>query len=152
MKIVHLLPALEQGGVESVVCDLVRCLRDQGSGIGDQVESVVVSKGGRLVARIEAAGGRHVALDLKSKNPLTYFSRAWKLCKILRAEQPDLVCVHSRVPAWLFIWANRTLGLKWISYAHGANSISRYSAVMTKGDLVVTPSRFLADYLKTNSE
>ena len=141
MKIVHLLPALEQGGVESVVCDLVRAL---------PCESVVVSKGGRLVKRVEAAGGRHVELDLKSKNPLTYFTRAWRIRKVLRAEKPDLVCVHSRVPAWLFVWANRPLGLKWISYAHGANSVSRYSEVMTKGDLVVVPSKFLADYLKAN--
>ena len=150
MKVIHLLPALEQGGVETVVCDLVRELgiRDQGSGI--RWESVVVSRGGRLVEKIETTGGRHIALDLKSKNPLTYFSRAWKLRKILRAEKPDLVCAHSRVPAWLFVWANRGLGFKWISYAHGANSVSCYSAVMTKGDLVVTPSRFLADYLKVN--
>ena len=61
-----------------------------------------------------------------------------------------LLCAHSRVPAWLFVWANRGLGLRWITYAHGANSVSRYSAVMTRGDLVVTPSRFLADYLKAN--
>ena len=162
MKVVHLLPALEQGGVETVVCDLVR---EFGSNVGmwkyenagngenggmGKWESVVVSKGGRLVKTVEAAGGRHIALDLKSKNPLTYFTRSWKLRRVLRAEKPDLVCVHSRVPAWLFIWANRGLGLKWITYAHGANSVSRYSAVMTKGDLVVTPSRFLADYLKAN--
>ena len=150
MKVVHLLPALEQGGVETVVCDLVRELgiRDQESGNG--WESVVVSRGGRLVEKIAAAGGRHIALDLKSKNPLTYLSRAWKLRRILRQEKPDLVCVHSRVPAWLFVWADRGLGLKWISYAHGANSVSRYSAVMTKGDLIITPSKFLADYLKAN--
>lgn len=140
MKVIHLLPALEQGGVETVVCDLVR---EFGGG-------VVISRGGRMVGRIEAAGGRHIALDLKSKNPLTYFMRARKLRKILRAENPDLVCAHSRVPAWLFVWANRGLGLKWITYAHGANSVSRYSEVMTKGDLVIVPSRFLADYLKTN--
>ena len=150
MKVVHLLPALEQGGVETVVCDLVRELgiRDQGSGI--RWESVVVSKGGRLVEKIEAVGGRHIVLDLKSKNPLTYLSRAWKLRRTLRQEKPDLVCVHSRVPAWLFVWANRGLGLKWISYAHGANSVSRYSAVMTKGDLIIVPSRFLADYLRAS--
>ncbi|MBQ0032770.1 MAG: glycosyltransferase [bacterium] len=142
MKVILLLPALEQGGVETVVCDLVREL--------DGCESVVISKGGRLVGKIVTAGGRHIALDLKSKNPLTYFTRAWKLRRILRLEKPDLVCVHSRVPAWLFVWANRALGLKWISYAHGANSVSRYSEVMTKGDLVITPSRFLADYLKAN--
>ena len=140
MKVVHLLPALEQGGVETVVCDLVKVLTD--------CDSVVISKGGRLVERVTAAGGRHIALDLKSKNPLTYFIRAWRLRKILRAEKPDLVCAHSRVPAWLFVWANRGLNLRWITYAHGANSVSRYSEVMTEGDLVVTPSRFLADYLK----
>lgn len=142
MKIVHLLPALEQGGVESVVCDLARLLVREGH------EVLVVSAGGRLVARIEQAGARHRTLDLKSKNPLTYFPRANRLRRILRDEKPDLVCAHSRVPAWLFVWASRALGLKWITYAHGANSVSRYSAVMTRGDLVVTPSRFLADYLK----
>lgn len=144
MKVVHLLPALEQGGVETVVCDLVRTL------VGAGWETVVVSSGGRLVERVERNGGRHLALDLKSKNPLTYFSRALKLRRILRDEKPDLVCAHSRVPAWLFVWANRALGLKWITYAHGANSVSRYSAVMTRGDLVVAPSRFLADFLKEN--
>ena len=175
MKVVHLLPALEQGGVETVVCDLVR---EFGSNVGmwkyenagngengglGKWESVVVSKGGRLVKNVEAAGGRHIALDLKSKNPLTYFTRAWKLHRILRAEKPDLVCVHSRVPAWLYVgvrkinsiirlFDNSIISPPWISYAHGANSVSRYSEVMTKGDLVVTPSRFLADYLKANYE
>ena len=144
MKVVHLVPAMEQGGVETVVLALNRIV------VGNGWESVVVSKGGRLVGRLVADGGRHVTFDVKSKNPLTYFSRAWKLRKLLKAEQPDLVCAHSRVPAWLFVWANRTLGLKWITYAHGANSVSRYSEVMTKGDLTVTPSRFLADYLKAN--
>lgn len=144
MKVIHLLPALEQGGVERVVCDLNRALVRSGW------ESVVVSRGGRLEAQVAADGGRALRLDIKSKNPLTYLSRMLALRALLRAERPDLVCVHSRVPAWLFVGANRTLRLKWISYAHGANSVSRYSAVMTRGDLVVTPSRFLADFLKSN--
>ena len=173
MKVIHLLPALEQGGVETVVCDLVR---EFGSNVGmwkyenagngenggmGKWESVVVSKGGRLVETVEAEGGRHIALDLKSKNPLTYFTRAWKLRRILRAEKPDLVCAHSRVPAWLYVGVRRinsvirsfghsVIDPPWISYAHGANSVSRYSEVMTKGDLVIVPSRFLADYLKAN--
>lgn len=145
MTVVHLVPAMEQGGVESVVCNLNRAVAAAGW------KSVVVSRGGRLAANIEADGGRHVALDLKSKNPLTYFRRALRLRRLLRslaAEDGDiLACAHSRVPAWLFSWANRALGLKWITYAHGANSVSRYSAVMTKGDFVVAPSKFLADFL-----
>ena len=144
MKILQVLPALEQGGVETVVLALNRAV------VGNGWESVVVSKGGRLVPQVEAAGGRHVAMDVKSKNPLTCFLRAWRLRRVLKTERPDLVCVHSRVPAWLFVWASRGLGIRWITYAHGANSVSRYSEVMTRGDLTVTPSRFLADYLKAN--
>ena len=148
MTVVHLVPAMEQGGVESVVRDLNRVV------VGAGWRSVVVSKGGRLVERIVADGGRHVEMDLKSKNPLTYFTRALrlrrKLTELAAEDAKLLVCAHSRVPAWLFVWANRALGLPWITYAHGANSVSWYSAVMTRGDLVVAPSKFLAGFLLEN--
>ncbi len=144
MKTLQLVPAMEQGGVERGVVEVNRAI------VAEGWENIVVSAGGRLAADIVAAGGRHVTLDVKSKNPLTFFSRAARLRRLLEAERPDVVCAHSRVPAWLFRWANRKLGIKWITFAHGANSVSRYSAVMTRGDLVVTPSRYIADYLKTN--
>jgi glycosyltransferase involved in cell wall biosynthesis len=135
---------MDQGGVERGVVEVNRAL------VADDWENVVVSAGGRLVSQIESDGGRHISLDVKSKNPLTYFSRAAKLRRLLEAEKPNVVCVHSRVPAWLFLWANRKLRIKWISFAHGANSVSRYSEVMTFGDTTVTPSRYIADYLKEN--
>ena len=134
---------MEQGGVERGVVEVNRVL------VAEGWRNVVVSAGGRLVNDIVSAGGRHVALDVKSKNPLTYFIRAARLRRLLETERPDVVCVHSRVPAWLFAWANRKLKLPWISFAHGANSISRYSRIMSCGDLVVTPSRYIADYLKS---
>lgn len=135
---------MEEGGVERVVLNLSRALASAGD------EASVISRGGKLAAELEANGVKHIALDLKSKNPLTYFWRARRLRKALKALAPDLVCAHSRVPAWLFVWANRTLNLPWITYAHGANSVSRYSEVMTKGDATIAPSKFLADYLSTN--
>ena len=164
MTVVHLVPAMEQGGVETVVCDLNRALVRAGW------RSVVVSNGGRLVAQVREDGGEHVALDLKSKNPLTAPARAWKLKKTLRALAADgetpLVCAHSRIPAWLFVLARQLdkashsiirpfdhsiiSSFPFLTYAHGANSVSRYSAVMTRGDRVITPSRFLADYLMRN--
>ena len=142
MKTLQLVPAMEQGGVERGVVEMNRILVDEG------VRNVVVSAGGRLARQIVADGGQHVKLDVKSKNPFTYFTRAAKLRQVLLAEKPDVVCAHSRVPAWLFKRAARGLHLPWITFAHGANSISRYSRVMTEGDLTVTPSRYIADYLK----
>jgi glycosyltransferase involved in cell wall biosynthesis len=144
MKTMQLVPAMEQGGVERGVVEVNRELVRAGW------ENVVVSAGGRLAGQIESDGGRHVRLDVKSKNPFTFFFRARALRKVLEVERPDAVCVHSRVPAWLFTWANRKLGIKWISFAHGANSVSWYSRVMTYGDIVVTPSKYIADYLKAN--
>lgn len=141
-KVLQLVPALEQGGVEQVVCSINRLLS------GTEWQNVVISAGGRLAGEIEANGGRHIALDLKSKNPLTYFSRAAKLRRLLKSERPDLVCAHSRVPAWIYRRAARGLGIKWLTFSHGANHISRYSRIMTAGDLVLTPSQFVAEYLK----
>lgn len=144
MKTLQLVPAMEQGGVERGVVEVNRAIVAAGW------ENVVVSAGGRLADQIVADGGRHVEMDVKSKNPFTSISRALRLRKILKAERPDVVCAHSRVPAWLFLMANRGLGFKWITFAHGANSVSMYSKVMTFGDLVVTPSQFIADYLTKN--
>ena len=144
MKTLHLIPALEQGGVETVVCGICRLLTEEGW------ETAVVSAGGRLASEVERVGARHLALDVKSKNPLTYFRRAASLRRLLEAERPDVVVAHSRVPAWLCRRALRPLGIPWMTFAHGANSVSRYSAVMTAGDLVLVPSQFVADYLSAN--
>lgn len=141
MKIVQLVPAMDQGGVERGIVEMNRVLVAAGH------DNLVVSVGGRLNERIIADGGRVANIDIKSKNPLTAFSRAKKLRKLLESERPDVVVAHSRVPAWLFVLANRKLKLKWITFAHGANSVSAYSKVMTYGDVTVTPSQYIADYL-----
>ncbi len=142
MKALQLVPAMEEGGVERYAVLLNRILVRSGW------QNVVVSKGGKLVEAIVRDGGRHVTLDLKSKNPLTYFVRARRLRRLLKAERPDVVCAHSRVPAWLFVWANRGVNARWMTYAHGANSVSRYSRVMVRGERTMCPSSFVADYLK----
>ena len=141
MKTLQLVPAMEQGGVERGVVEVNRVIVAAGW------ENVVVSAGGRLADEIVKDGGRHVTMDVKSKNPFTYFSRSAALRRLLEAEKPDVVCAHSRVPAWLFKRANAKLRLPWITFAHGANSISWYSKIMTAGDLTVTPSKYIADYL-----
>ena len=151
MKAIQLVPAMEEGGVESYITTLNRILVQNGW------ENVVVSLGGKLEENIREHGGRSVRLDLKSKNPLSAFIRAWRLRKLLLAEKPDVVIAHSRVPAWLFILAriihNSSLFTlhssfpRFLTYAHGANSVSRYSRVMTAGEKVMCPSGFIKEYL-----
>lgn len=61
MKIVHLVPSMESGGVEQVVMEL-------GSGLSARgVENIVVSGGGRLIPRLEKEGSRHILMPIGKK-------------------------------------------------------------------------------------
>lgn len=144
MRILQILPALDEGGVERGTVELNREFVRRGH------ESVVVSCGGRLVETLVRDGGRHVALDVKSKNPLTAPQRALALRRLLRACRPDVVHFRSRVPGWLFVLANRPLRLPSVSTVHGFNSVSVYSRIMTAGQRVICPSSAVADYVRAH--
>ncbi len=152
MHIVQILPELNQGGVETIVLTLNRELVKRGH------TSTVISNGGTLAPQIEADGGRHITLDVCSKNPLTFFSRVCKLQKVLASEfkvqsssgEPLILHAHSRVPAWLARFANKKLNVPFVTTVHGFNSVSRYSEIMTKGDRVICVSNPVRDYILEN--
>ena len=97
MRVVQLLPELNEGGVERGVVELNRELVKRG------VDSIVISAGGKQVGQIEADGGQHVMLDVVSKNPLTAVSRVWQLRRILRQLAPDILHARSRVENCQFL-------------------------------------------------
>ena len=142
MHILQLLPELNEGGVERGVVEMNRELVRRG------VASTVVSRDGRLVPAIKAAGGRHVVLDVCSKNLLTFPARARQLRQVLAEVRPDIVHVRSRLPAWLLRAANRTLRLPVVSTVHGFNSVSAYSRIMTRADRVICVSQVIRDYVR----
>ena len=141
MRIVQLLPELNEGGVERGTVELNREFVVLGH------ESVVISRGGTLAAQIEADGGRHITLDVCGKNPLNALSRMWRLRSVLRDVAPDLLHARSRVPAWLTWLANRPLRIPFVTTVHGFNSVSPYSRVMTFGDRVICVSNAIRDYI-----
>lgn len=141
MRVIQLLPELNEGGVERGVVELSRELCKRG------VDSWVMSAGGRLASQIEADGGRHVTLDIASKNPLTVPRRVVTLRNILKDIMPDIIHARSRVPAWLAVLANRNLKIPFVTTVHGFNSVNRYSRVMTMGDRVICVSGAIRDYV-----
>ncbi len=144
MRIMQLLPELNQGGVERGTVELSRELVRRGN------ESVVVSAGGLLTEQIERDGGRNITLDVCSKNPLSALWRAHKLKKLIQKVRPDIVHARSRVPAWLCVLAIKGLDVAFVTTVHGFNSVNIYSKVMTKGDRVICVSSSIKDYIKTN--
>ncbi|MGB5792821.1 glycosyltransferase, partial [Poseidonibacter sp.] len=142
MKIVQLLPELNEGGVERGVVELNREYTNKG------INSFVISAGGKLENQIDLDGGKHIKFDVCSKNILTLISRVIKLRKILKDLKPDIIHVRSRVPAWLVYFANKSLSIKVVSTVHGFNSVSFYSKIMTNADAVICVSNSIKEYIQ----
>jgi len=142
MKILQIIPELNEGGVERGVVELNREFVKKG------IESFVISAGGKLENQINLDGGNHVKFDVCSKNIFTAFRRVNTLKKILKEIKPDIIHVRSRVPAWLVYFANKSLNIKIVSTVHGFNSVGFYSSIMQKSDAVICVSNSIKEYIQ----
>ena len=143
LTVVQLLPALDAGGVERSTLEIAEAL------VRDGHRAIVVSKGGHLLPRLEAIGAEHVTLDIGRKSPLA-LRHVPALRQLFGDVEADIVHARSRLPAWLAWHALRGMRRQrpaFVTTAHGLNSVSRYSAVMTRGDRVICVSRTVCDYL-----
>lgn len=144
MRIIQLLPELNEGGVERGVVELNREFAKKG------LDSFVISAGGKFENQINNDGGKHIKFDVCSKNIFSVFSRVNKLKKILKDLNPDVIHVRSRVPAWLVYLANKSLGFKVVSTVHGFNSVGFYSSIMQNADSVICVSNSIKEYIQKN--
>lgn len=144
MKIVQLLPELNEGGVERGTVELNREFVKLG------LESIVISNGGKQAEKIDIDGGKHIKFDVASKNIFTAPLRIYKLRKLLKGLNPDVIHARSRVPAWLAYLANKTLHIPFVTTVHGLNSVNKYSEIMTKGDKIICVSEVVQDYIIKN--
>jgi glycosyltransferase involved in cell wall biosynthesis len=147
MKVVQILPELSAGGVEGHVLELAGFLASQGH------KSIVISNGGDMVERLEQRGVRHVKVPVHRKSLRSLF-QVRKVRKFLRAENPDVVHAHSRVPAWIAWLALRSMDPltrpKFVTTVHGFYSVNAYSAIMTRGDRVIAVSESVRGYIHSN--
>ena len=147
LKVLQLLPALDSGGVERGTLEIARALVATGH------ESVVLSKGGRLVEALQREGSRHITLELGRKSPLT-FLHARRLRRLFEAERFDIVHARSRMPAWVAWLAWRGMPLatrpRFVTTVHGMHSVSRYSAIMCAGERVIAVSDTVRDHIRSH--
>ena len=111
LSVIHLLPELEEGGVERHVLMLSGQQRRDGH------EVHVVSAGGKLVSQL-AEGIIHIRLPVHRKNPLTGIYCAARLAVLFRKDKPDILHAHSRVPAWIAMLTSKFCKRPYIVTAH----------------------------------
>jgi len=147
MHVVQVLVSLNLGGSELVAVELAEFAAAAGHRV------TVIAAEGPLGGRVRSSGAEHLdwPIGRKRLGTLRYISRlrGW-----LQTERPDLVHVHSRLPAWICQLAIRRLAADqrpaYITSVHGHYSVSRYSAVMTGGDRVIAVSDHIRDYTLHN--
>ncbi|MDT8320114.1 MAG: glycosyltransferase [Xanthomonadales bacterium] len=147
MHIVQALASLNLGGSELVAVELAEFAASQGNRVS------VIAAGGPLTARVEACGAQHLDWPIGRKR-LRTLSYVKRLREWVRSEHPDVLHIHSRLPAWICRLALRPLepGERpaVVTSVHGHYSVSRYSAVMTGGDRVIAVSDHIREYTRHN--
>ena len=141
--VLQVLPSLDTGGVERGTVEMAEAIADAGGA------ALVASEGGRLVAAVERAGGRHIRLPLASKSPATIWRNAGRLSRLVRTEGVAIIHARSRAPAWSALLAAHRTGVRFVTTYHGVYNENlpgkrRYNSVMAKGDRVITASRYVA--------
>jgi len=145
LTIVQLVPALESGGAERSTIEIAAALVAAGH------RSIVVSSGGRMVAKLVGDGSEHIELPIGRKS-LATLAQARALRALFKRERPDVVHARSRVPAWLAWLALRGLSprMHFVTTAHGLNTPGWYSSIMARGERVVCVSNTVRDHLLHN--
>ncbi|HEX4179696.1 MAG TPA: glycosyltransferase family 4 protein [Caulobacteraceae bacterium] len=144
--LLQVVPELETGGAEQTTLDVAAAVARAGG------RSLVVSRGGRMVQRLEASGAVLIPAPVHSKNPLTIADNARRLAALIRREKVSLVHARSRAPAISALLAARATGTAFVTTYHGVynarSSLKRwYNSVMTRGDLVIANSAYTAEQI-----
>ena len=156
MRIVHLLPEMDEGGVERHVL----WLSDAQAKAGHDV--LVVSAGGKLAQSLERRPGdenfrgpRCLTLPVHRKNPFVGAHCACRLASLVRREGCDILHAHSRVPAWIAWWTSRLAGVPWVVTCHAlySKNAGLYPYRMADGAICVseTVREWMGPFLPANA-
>jgi len=144
MNILQVVPKLNIGGAEKCTVEMARYLTLNGH------KAVVVSGGGVLEKNLAAMGVRHYAISIGCKNPLIMLYSYWRLKRVIKKENIEIVHARSRVPALIGYFAARTQRKVFITTAEGQYKKHWISRVMGWGKMVIVANETMARHMKEN--
>ena len=115
MRILHLVPEFEEGGVERYVLQLVK------EQVSHGLQVSLVTAGGKLESLLPPEV-KVIHLPVHRKNLITGLYCVFHLAK--KIKKWDLLHAHSRVPAWIAWWTSALTGIPWIMTAHAMYSLN----------------------------
>lgn len=141
MNIVHVLPELEVGGVESHVLALSSSQVDSGHRV------MVVSGGGRMVKQLDSRV-IHRELPVQKKNPFTGVYCAVMLAFWAKRENWQILHAHSRVPAWIAWWSSSIASIPFVVTCHAMYSLNAGLTPYRHASAAICVSKSVQEHLK----
>ncbi len=147
ITVAQMLPDLDEGGVEQGTLEIGRFLSRLGH------RSLVISRGGRLVERLEAEGSRHITMPFIGEKSPRALIHLLPLRRLLKALAVDVLHLRSRLPAWIGFGAWKSLPPaarpRLVTTFHGFYSINAYSGVMARGEKIIAVSNTIAAHIRS---
>ncbi|HZD92010.1 MAG TPA: glycosyltransferase, partial [Pseudolabrys sp.] len=146
LTVLIVVPSLDSGAADIGAVEITRALAGAGH------RAVVVSRAGRLVAEVTAAGGMFVPLDVASTNPAVMLRNIAVLMRLVREHRCDAIHALGRAAAWSAYLAARLRGVpfvtSWYKGFREQNLFKHlYNGIMTRGDRVVAVSEQIAQLI-----
>ncbi len=146
ITVAQMLPDLDEGGVEQGTLEMGRYLSRRGH------RSLVISRGGRLVDRLEDEGSRHISMPFIGEKSPRCLLHLFPLRQLIRRSRVDVLHLRSRLPAWVGYLAWKSLPSaerpRLVTTFHGFYSVNAYSAVMAKGEKIIAVSNAIAAHIQ----
>ena len=146
LAVLIVVPTLDGGAADAGAVELVRILSRASHRV------TVVSRAGRLVPEVTAAGGEFVALDVSSNNPVFMLRNAIILTRLARERRCGIIHAFGRAGAWSAFIAARLRRVpfvtSWYKGFREQNIFKRwYNSIMARGDRVIASSEQIAQLI-----
>ena len=147
-NILQVIPTLNISGAEQGCFDVANYLTKNG------FTSNVVTSSGYRIDQLKKNGSIVNKIPVHSKNPVTIILNIFRILKIVKKNNINIIHARSRAPAWSCYFVAKIARIKFITTFHGTynfnNKIKKfYNSIMLRSDYVIAISEFIYNEIKT---
>ena len=148
ISVLQVIPQLDVSGASQGCIDVANYL------IKNNHNCTIMTHSGKRVADAKKKDIKVIISSVHSKNPITLFSNIFRLLKVIREHQIDIIHVRSRAPAWSCFFASKFSGKKFVSTFHGTYNFNNfikkfYNSIMLRADGTIAISGFIENQIKS---
>ena len=147
-NVLQVIPTLNISGAEQGCFDVANFL------INNKLKSHIATSAGYRIEELENSGVLINKIPVHSKNPFIILINVFRLLKIIKKNEINIIHARSRAPAWSCYLAAKLANIKFITTFHGTYNFSNkikkfYNSIMIRSDYVIAISNFIYSEIRT---